>query len=421
MRAHSLFLPFLILGGIALAARAGEPPAVPPSRPIQVRLASLGAPSRLTLRPTGALRAVNAVSGEVLDLGAATEPLVVSATGKTVTLGSHTLPSVRLEAESLAVQSGRLTRTYPGALVLTAVGGRLRVVNECSLESYTEGVVAAECPALFHPEAIKAMAVAARCYSYRKAFLTGGELCDTVHCHVYRGTGGVRPSIRDAVRATAGLGALHEGEVIEAVYSSDCGGYTEANESAWKGAKPVPYLRPVEDAPEPHGEPYCAVNRSHSWRLPLSRARLQSLFGKAAPELVLEVVDTTESGRVRRLQLTTPRAGEAASVEGVPAAKPAVREFTGEQWRRLCGLSAVKSLKFEVLGTEAGVELQGQGYGHGVGLCQYGANGMGRQGVSFDEIIRHYYSGVEVEPLPGIDEARARRAQKRLAAGKVPQ
>jgi SpoIID/LytB domain protein len=364
------------------------------------------------------LRAVNAVSGEVLELEATPEPIGVAASGKLVTIGAHTVPSLRLEADSLAVESGRLKRAYPGALVLSSASGKLRVVNECSLESYTEGVVAAECPALFHPEAIKAMAVAARSYSYRKAYLTGGELCDTVHCHVYRGTGGVRSSIRDAVRATAGLGALYEGEVIEAVYSSDCGGYTEGNESAWKGAKPVPYLRPVEDAPEPQGEPYCAVNRSHAWRLPLSRARLQSLFGKAAPELVLEVVDTTESGRVRRLQLTTPRREEEPSEEGVPAAKPAVREFTGEQWRRLCGLSSVKSLKFEVQGTPTGVELQGQGYGHGVGLCQFGANGMGRQGVSFDEIIRHYYSGVEVEPLPGVDEARARRAQKRLAADK---
>src|SRR5262249_5173083 len=152
---------------------------------------------------------------------------------------------------------------------------------------------------------------------------------------------------------------------------SDCGGATAANEEAWRGAKPVPYLRSVEDAPEPEGEPYCAVNRSHNWSLSLTRPHLRRLLGKKASDVCLQVVDTTETGRVRQLRLAAGKAAEDAK-ETAEAGKT----YLGEEWRRLLGLSAVKSLRFSVKVSDTGVELEGTGFGHGVGLCQFGANGM---------------------------------------------
>jgi stage II sporulation protein D len=386
-----------------------------------VRLASLGTPSRLELHSAKPIRVTDPASGESFE---STEgELSVSAAGKEVKAGRLTATSLRVEAEVLAFQIGKAPHAYPTALLLTASRGALSLTNECSLEQYTEGVLAGECPSLFHPEAIRAMAIAARSYSYRKGYL-GGELCDTTHCQVFRGCQGIKPSIHEAVTATAGLCALYEGEVIDAVYSSDCGGYTEANENAWKGAKPVPYLRAVEDAPEPQGEAFCAVNRSHGWTLALTRARLQSLFGKPDRSVKLAVVETSESGRVRRLQLEHESAENDDSTEtAAPAAlKTAQRPriFSGDEWRRLLGLSSVKSLKFEVVESDAGVQLSGHGYGHGVGLCQFGANGMARQGYAYPEIIQHYYTGVSIAPAPTVAEAQARSSQKRMASRKAP-
>lgn len=429
MRFRLLIFP---VTAFCLAGTAfGSPDEVEPERsslpPVKVRLTAFGSPTRLNLTPAGELQVTNGETGELMELPAGA--LVLTATGRQVELGGQRASSFRVAADTVAVEAGKVRRVYPGALLVTAASGKLCLLNECDLDRYTEGVLCGECPSLFHPEAIKAMAVAARSYSYRKAFLAKGELCDTTHCQVYRGIGSVAPSLKAAVSATQGMCAVHNGEVIDAVYSSDCGGYTEANENAWKGARPLPYLRPVEDAPEPAAEPYCAVNRAHQWRVLLSPARLGNLFGKFLPKLRLQVADTTESGRVRSLRLGPFTFGGDAEVPEAPpttpmtsmfrlpslANNPLLKTFSGDQWRKMLGLSVVKSLKFQIRDTEKGVELEGRGYGHGVGLCQFGANGMGRQGVAYEEIIRHYYSGVDLSPAPSIAETRSRSPRGRMA------
>jgi stage II sporulation protein D len=181
----------------------------------------------------------------------------------------------------------------------------------------------------------------------------------------------------------------------------------------------MPYLRPVEDAPEPHGEPYCAVNRSHKWKVSVPRVRLQSLYGKAGSDLKLDLVDLTSSGRVRKLQIIpSSSAQESASEKAKEKAADGgsgPRLFNADQWRRMLGKATLKSLKFDVRMTDRGVELEGRGFGHGVGLCQFGSHGMAREGVSFDEILKHYYTGIEVAPLPTIAEARTRAPRKRAS------
>lgn len=394
-------------------------PALTALPPVQVRLTAFGAPSRLTIRCTGTAHAFDVATGEELPLAGTAVPVIASGNG--VRVGEAQAGAVRLEAEMLTLGEGRAARSYPSRLLISAPNGRLTLVNECSLEDYTQGVLAGECPASFHPEAIKAMAIAVRSYSYRKAFIAHAELCDTTHCQVYRGLGSVRSSIREAVRATAGTVALYGTEVIDAVYCSDCGGYTEGNEDAWRGAKAVPYLRPVEDAPEPHGEPYCAVNRSHTWSLTFPLARLSGLLGRFAPTWKLAVQDLTASGRVRRLgfgpaarssepdrSAEAPHCGDPSGVEDAPppaekeehSRSAALRSVTGEQWRRTLGLSTLKSLLFSVKLTGGAVEIDGRGWGHGVGLCQFGAHGMGLKGATCEQILKHYYTGISLGPAP---------------------
>jgi stage II sporulation protein D len=410
--AAAVTLPLLA----TLAHAQDVAPAAAP--PIRVKLASLGTPTRVSLRSSVPLRISDPATGKTIEEAG---ELSLSVVGSQVKAGELQATTLRIEGELLTLRSGKLTRDFPGALLVSASKAGLSLSNECSLERYTEGVLAGECPALFHPEAIRAMAVAARSYSYRKGYLGTGELCDTTHCQVYRGVSGVKPSIHEAVEATAGLCALYDGEVIDAVYSADCGGYTEANENAWKGARPVPYLRAVEDAPEPQGQAFCAVNRSHQWTLSLTKARLQALFGKAERAVKLAILDFSESGRVRRLQLAPDvPSQEMEAMTATAAAGKSSRLFSGDDWRKILGMANLKSLKFEVRECETGVQIAGRGYGHGVGLCQFGANGMGRQGYGYADILQHYYNGVSVAAAPAVDEARARIEQKRMAARKAP-
>lgn len=406
MRFLPFLIPALLLAGVAAYGSPEEESAPDPT--VRVRLASLGAPTRLTLEGSG-LRVTDAEGNEV-----SASPLSFTVSGSRLKLGERLSESFRVEGEAIGIAGRRVPRTYPGVLVLTPSRGGISLVNECPLERYTEGVLQGECPASFHPEAIRAMAIAARSYSFRKAFMSRSELCDTVHCQVYRGSSGIPQSIREAVRDTAGQCALFEGEVIDAVYCSDCGGMTESNENAWKGSKPVPYLRAVEDAPEPQGEPYCAVNRSHHWTLQLTQGRLLGLLGQRATAVSVQVTDTTESGRVRRLRLESGAGEGDEASEGSPSRGG--RVFGGEEWRRTVGLSAVKSLRFEVKNVPGGVQLSGSGFGHGVGLCQFGANGMGKQNIPAEDILKHYYTGISVGPLPSVAEARARLTRKKVAS-----
>ena len=396
------FVTAALLAALALSApRASaapdgaEAPRIPPIiSTVRVRLASLAGLTRITVTPSGDVKASR---DDRMPIEISPGPQTIVAEGAAVRLEKLLATSIRIEAGSLAVGAGAGRRTYPGALAVTASGGRLVLVNECPFEEYIAGVLSAECPASFQPEALKAMAVAARSFSYRKAYLGKNDLCDTTHCQVYPGVARVRSSTAGAVCETAGLCGLFDGEVIDAVYSADCGGYTEANEDAWKGARPAPYLRPVEDAPEPQAEAYCAINRSHRWRLSLPLDRLRSLLGGALNALRVAVTNFTQSGRVRSLEVGPPPAG----ADGGPGSRPGLlRIFSGDQWRRLLGAAALKSTKFEVRETAAGIDLEGRGYGHGVGLCQFGAEGMARRGALFTEILKHYYTGIEVGPVP---------------------
>jgi stage II sporulation protein D len=406
----------LIFFATASSAREGAQ-----SPEVRVRLASLGAPERVTLRLPEVARVTDAATGEALPVDSGT--VAVTASGERIRFGVVSAGAVRVSAPVLTVQAGRVTRSYPDALVFSVSGSRLRLVNECSLEDYVGGVLVGECPASFRPEAIKAMAIAARSYTLRRAeaLKASGGLCDTTHCQVYRGVGSVPASIREAVRATAGLYALYDGAVIDAVYCSDCGGHTEANEAVWEGSRPIPYLRPVPDAPAPGEREYCAINRSHSWSLTVPLERLRTLFGKPAAALRLVLAELSASGRVRRVGIAPPEAvpaaepemGEDPDREGgapppdpcKPPVMPAVVEplklFSGREWRDRLGLSSLRSLLFDVKETDVGVELRGRGYGHGVGLCQFGAQGMALQGKSFQEILKHYYTGITVGPVSG--------------------
>lgn len=264
------------------------------------------------------------------------------------------------------------------------------------LEQYLIGVIAAEMPASFELEALKAQAVAARTYTLKR-MLTGNDrhpeahICDDFnHCQAWMSTEAMvsrwgmtnyatyKVKIKRAVEDTLGLILTYDNQLIEPVYHSTSGPYTENSEAVWQ--KAVPYLRSVPSPWSQHSPRY--QEEKHFTWAELDKLLKTNLSARPAAALasnnsLIQIADTTATGRVCQLRL-----GD----KTLPAVEV----------RRRLGLN---STNFRVTTTSHGVTFTTTGFGHGVGMCQYGANGMAKEGKSFQEILTHYYTGVEIRKM----------------------
>lgn len=258
---------------------------------------------------------------------------------------------------------------------------------EGEMEEYLVCVLLAEVPATFEAEALKAQAVAARTFA-RKAWVTGGKhgdgsVCTQSACcqaymepDVYYGRGGTEAAvekIRMAVHATAGECLEYEGELIEATYFSCSGGRTEDALAVW-GAD-YPYLRAVDSPGEESADGFtdCVTftveQFASALELELPENR-ESWFGQA---------EYTAGGGIRSLVIGG-------------------KTYTGTQLRSLLGLRST-SFSWDV--TEGDIVITTRGYGHRVGMSQYGAEAMAVEGCTYRQILAHYYPGTELVQLGG--------------------
>lgn len=246
-------------------------------------------------------------------------------------------------------------------------------VESMSLNEYVAGVVAAEMPASFEQEALKAQAVAARTNVMRKLAYGSkhgdADICGESTCCM----GWKQPEsevFQQAVEETDGLVVSYDGAIIDAVFFSSSWGNTEDAVEVWGSS--VPYLTAVE-SPE-------REIMTESVTVPLTEfclaVREYSSDADFSGDWLMDVI-RTDSGAVKT-----------AMFGGV--------ELTGPQIRSLFGL---KSACFDIELTASGVEFTTYGYGHGVGMSQYGANEMAKSGSDYIEILTWYYTGCTVEKL----------------------
>ncbi len=291
---------------------------------------------------------------------------------------------------------GGPTRTYRGGMVVTAREGRLLFVNQVGLEDYLRGVLPPEIPATFHPEALRAQAIAARTYTLanlRKHGSQGYDVCDAAHCQVYTGVQDEDPRVDAAIKDTEGLGVTCDGKPIHAVYHDTCGGRTAGNETAWPGSSPLPYLRPVVDGEG--GQAWCARSPRAAWTRQASQERLGNAlasFGVQGPVTAIEAAECDENGRPKQYRVKTT-GGEWVILAG--ALRSTVNAGLG--WDTL------PSADFTAAPNGDSMVFAGRGNGHGVGLCQWGANEMAKAGKTAEEILKHYYQGVTVQRIYGGD------------------
>jgi stage II sporulation protein D len=324
---------------------------------------------------------------------------------------------------------------YAGTLVFRVRNERLEVTNEIDVESYLAGVVPGEVPDSFAAEAQKALAVAARTYtisSLGKHAAEGFDLCDGTHCQMYIGVLPWAPQAKRAVQQTRGLLVWHGETPVRTFYSADCGGRTTNNEDvriADVPLDPLPYLRGIADRPGPRGPDFCAASRHHQWTRALSHAQLEARLNRRAATRIgrltgVRFVAYDTSGRVKTVRLQgigLPPGVSRASFIGPPP--PVVREVDGWTFRRSVGWRVLKSTMVRVRHPAPDrYEFCGRGYGHGIGLCQIGANGMASApyGCGFRRILAHYYPGAEVGPLSRGERVARLPASSRLLTDPSP-
>ncbi len=252
-----------------------------------------------------------------------------------------------------------------------------------NMEDYLIGVVAAEMPAAFEVEALKAQAVAARTYTMYKSSQNdhSADICtDFNHCQAYLSENEMRTNwgldydmyfakIKDAVYSTRGEYLTYNNEPIMAVFHSMGGGYTQNSGDVWSSQ--LPYLVSV---PSPGEE--AAVNYNTTLTIPFSEfcATIKGKYPKASINSFLDVSQPslTESGHVKSIII--------GSVS-----------IPGSEIRTLFNL---RSTKFNLTFSDNNVTFHVSGYGHGVGMSQYGANAMAKEGKTYKDILSHYYQGV---------------------------
>lgn len=303
-------------------------------------------------------------------------------------------PSVSDEVKTNPTNSAALSR------MIKVYDVKADKVSEHDFEDYMVGVLAGEMPASYESEALKAQAVAGRSYildrmeNYRKngapAEHKGADICtDSAHCKAWLSTDtacekwgadwakNYLPKLQSAVQETRGEYMVYEGQTVKAFFYSTSSGKTETAHDVW-GGNNYPYLQSVEsvgDTTAPDFESSVTVSKEDF--VQKLQTKNSSVIAAEPLSAMLGEITRTEGGSVASVTLGG-------------------QTFKGTEIRTLFGL---RSANFTAEATENSVIFHVKGYGHGVGMSQYGANYMAKQGKTYKEILQHYYTGIEFSML----------------------
>lgn len=284
-------------------------------------------------------------------------------------------------ASAFRLTSGRPIRfngrDYPAVLDLIRNGDGLAVVNEVAFEEYLVGVLRAESSEKWPLEALRAQAIAARTYAAYHRLLSAAKpyhiVASTAH-QQYFGRVPTSSPVWGAVRETAGQVLRWEGDVFPAFYHTESGGYTEDPRTVF-AARNMPGLKPVRcefSAGSPH----------FYWSLDVRLAELSETLRRHEVAV----------GSVTSISVTERTPSLRASTVTVHGARGSAR-LLGNDFRRMLGYDRFKSTLFAVAIDGQWARFSGRGYGHGVGMCQWGAKGMAEAGYTARQILEFYYPG----------------------------
>ncbi len=271
-------------------------------------------------------------------------------------------------------------QTYRGKLEISRInGGKILVVNIIDIEQYLYGVLKCEMSDNFPMEALKAQAIIARTFALsnmKKHQDKGYHLCPAVCCQVYKGASAESKPTTTAVDKTCSFVLSYENNLAKTFYHSCCGGKTAP--FIWKEHSETPYLQTKSC-------PFCKHprNSSYSWTQRISFYEIQKAFSTGEITSI-SIKECDNSGRAKIISIQHSEGNS---------------NINANKFRTVMGYTRVKSTLFSLHNDGSGVVFNGTGYGHGVGLCQWGARGMAEAGYDFKEILGFYYSGVCLQKI----------------------
>ncbi|MDQ0298200.1 stage II sporulation protein D [Salibacterium salarium] len=319
--------------------------------------------------------------------------------------------------------------------------GRLQLFNVLDMEDYLKGVVPREMSASWPIEALKAQAVAAR--NYAQMNMASNEfLYDTTSHQVYHGLSGEGARSNQAVEDTRGVIATHNGSPIYAYFHASSGGHTDNSENVW--ANEVPYIRGVEDSYDTHGS-----NPNNNWTTTLSQDdATEAIFPDGNHELVdLEIMEKSDAGRVLEMKATginedtgeteekvlpdgsspdslrwnlgttlkstmfdlssESSGNDGVTIKTADGSEESFDSAIGMEMRQEDGSDEAITYENLAVRTTSGVEyvdnisassfeFEGSGWGHGLGMSQWGAYNMAQQGMDYRDILNHYYTNIDI-------------------------
>ena len=281
----------------------------------------------------------------------------------------------------VTIRTGTHRRVYHGALSVEIDNGRrtMRLVNYVPLEDYVASVVASEYQ-FNEMEGVKAQAVLARTYALRAAGNHNFyDLVDDTRAQVYEGAERETDVTRSAAEATRGQVLTYRGDLVEALYYSSSGGHTASNEDIWN-TRPLPYLRGRPD-------PYDSAAPDHRWATSASAGELLRALGSRFGGLVtgFEIARRADSGRALNIRLlgSSPRTVTASQFRSVVTST--------------FGSRTLRSTHFTAERRGNRYAFNGRGFGHGVGMSQFGAREQARQGRSYRDILSFYFAGTGID------------------------
>ena len=391
--------------GAAVGACARPQPTRPTQQP-EVRVALVVGASQVAVGGAGRLTAF--ADGAAV-FQADNRPAAVRVDGRALVVGDSNaqryerLTLVNPDPGGAVALNGR---HYRGAIEVFVQGGGITAVNRLGLEDYLLGVVSGEMGRRASNEvaALAAQAVVSRSYALKnrgRNAAQGYDLQAGVADQAYGGVEAESPEGTAAVRGTAGLVLTYRGEVISAFFHSTCGYATATPPEAFRGIGDAPYLRSVSDR-RPGGGYYCDISPRFRWTVQWDAATLRDILRRTATSVLgvsAETVDDLRDVHVER----TGRSGRATEIRirvgggEIPVYAPDIRQVLLTPDGRPLGSTAFQLHPEREGDRLVGLTAAGAGWGHGVGMCQWGAVGRARAGQDFREILTAYFPGAAIE------------------------
>jgi len=363
----ALFLIILLFAAYNIYAMGSTPA----RKYIPVRIRIISGAKDVNVSVKSPYRISDLTSGEVLNSGKASQNLFVSPES--------------ISDEGIKISTDRPSyiyvngRQFRGIIdIIKDQNNKVSVVNHVDLEEYLYGVLYHEVNHNWPMEALKAQAIAARTYALYQKLISGDRFYDLtadIYSQVYGGRTSEKRRVTRAVDLTRGTVLTYRGKVFPSYFHATCGGSTTDSSTLWNVDIPVLRGRPCN---------FCDISPHYNWHKELTVDHLESAFKKAGyeiPILSIEILERDSSGRILSLLVK----GKGKDIR-----------LTGNKFRLIVGPNVIRSSNFEVDMRGKYVTFRGKGWGHGVGMCQWGAFNMSTQGWKAEDILQYYYPGSEI-------------------------